>query len=403
MTGSSHNQKAIGAGFALIAIFVAALNLRAGISAVGPVLADILDWYDAPSAMGGLITAMPGTFFALMGLAAVPMASRLGLSRTLLLGMALILVGTAVRPWVGTIWLFLLFTAFVVAGIAIGNVLLPAWIKLHGGKHVVTLMTVNTTVLGLSGTIAPLSAVLADRPGGWRYALFVWVSLAIAQILVWIVVAARTGYDFPKYQQASGSAQLPGMWRSRSAVALMIYFGLQSMNAYIQFGYFPQMLIDGGVNRSTAAVALSVLAGCGIVGGLLIPTVIYRARRLEGLPVALAALTIIGYAGVIYAPTAAPMLWSVIVGVGAWAFPVAVNLIVEKSRHPLVAARLSGFVQPLGYIIAAVGPLAVGFAHGADAGWAAILWVLIGFTVLQAVIGFVAARPSVVDDELGLT
>ena len=99
-------QKAVGGGFALVAIFVAALNLRAGISSVGPVLGDVLSWYGASGALAGLITALPGMFFAIMGLAAVPIASRLGLSRTLLLGMALTLLGLGLRPWVGGVGLF---------------------------------------------------------------------------------------------------------------------------------------------------------------------------------------------------------------------------------------------------------------------------------------------------------
>ena len=90
-------QKVIGGGFALAAVFVAALNLRAGISSVGPVLGDLLAWYDASGALAGLVTAMPGMFFAVMGLAAVPIASRLGLSRTLLLGMTMTLAGLALR------------------------------------------------------------------------------------------------------------------------------------------------------------------------------------------------------------------------------------------------------------------------------------------------------------------
>ena len=94
----SPRQKVIGGGFALAAVSVAALNLRAGISSVGPVLGDLLAWYDASGALAGLVTAMPGMFFAVMGLAAVPIASRLGLSRTLLLGMTMTLTGLALRP-----------------------------------------------------------------------------------------------------------------------------------------------------------------------------------------------------------------------------------------------------------------------------------------------------------------
>ena len=392
-------------GLALLAILVAALNLRAGITSVGPVLSDILDWYDADPAIAGFITAMPGAFFAVMGLSAVPLAERIGMSRTLLLGMSFTLVGLAVRPWAGNVWLFLLFTAFVVVGIALSNVLLPAWIKLHGGKNIVTLMTVNTTVLGISGALGPLSAGLAERPGGWRDALFVWISVGLAQVLVWVFVAVRNGYDYPRYQSNSreGAQRLPSLWTSRSAVFLMLYFGLQSMHAYIQMGYLSQILLDSGVSRPIAALGLSINAGWGILGGLLIPTVIARVRRLEPLPLIFGALSVSGYVGLLLAPAAAPLLWSSLLGIGAWAFVFAINLIVAKSRHPLVAAKLSGFVQPFGYIIAALGPLTIGMVYDPAVGWKWILIALICLAVLKGLMGFLAARPSFVDDELGMS
>lgn len=398
-------QKAVGGGFALVAIFVAALNLRAGISSVGPVLGDVLSWYGASGALAGLITALPGMFFAIMGLAAVPIASRLGLSRTLLLGMALTLLGLGLRPWVGGVGLFVLLTALVVAGIALSNVLLPAWIKLHGGRNVVALMTVNSAVLGLSGGVGPLSAALAEGPGGWRDALFVWAWLALAQVLVWLVVAARTGYDFPSPSTVGEDRPAPtgSLWRSPSAIALMAYFGLQSMQAYIQMGWLPQILIDAGVDVSLASLALSLTAVFGVAGGLVMPTVIQKSRWLPGWPLFFGIVTAVGYIGLLLVPDTLPLLWAGLLGLGGWAFPTALNLIVVRSRHPLVAARLSGFVQPYGYVIAALGPFLVGLAYQPEqpGTWTGILLVLIVLAVLKGLVGMRAARPGLVDEELG--
>ena len=104
-----------------IAVFIAAVNLRAGIASLGPVLSDVLAAFGAGGSMAGAITAMPGLFFAVMGLLAVPLASRFGLSTMLTAGMILTLAGLAVRPLVGDIWIFLVLTASVVAGIALAN------------------------------------------------------------------------------------------------------------------------------------------------------------------------------------------------------------------------------------------------------------------------------------------
>ena len=436
---------------AFVAVFVAAVNLRAGIASLGPVLADVLAAFGAGGGMAGAVTALPGLLFAVMGLLAVPLASRFGLSAMLTAGMVLTLVGLVVRPWVGDIWIFLVLTASVVAGIALANVLLPAWIKNHGGRHIVALMTIYTSVLGLSGAVGPLSALLFE----WRGALFVWSFLAAAQVVVWLIVAARTGYDFPSGARtrvveedtatapeaevagtapvADEAAQVPeaggaptapdctpvapmpeagagssapagwlrgSLWQAPTAVFLMLFFGLQSTNAYIQMGWLPQIYRDAGVSPAVGSVGLALVGALNVIGGLVMPTVLARVRSAVLLPVLFSILTAVGYAGLLLVPDVLPLLWSVILGVGGFCFPTALALIPASSRDPFVTARLSGFVQPFGYCLAAVGPFLVGVAYGRSGDWTLILTVLIVATVLMALFGSRAARRGFIDDEL---
>ena len=51
-----------------------------------------------------------------------------------------------------------------------------------------------------------------------------------------------------------------------------------------------------------------------------------------------------------------------IVDVG-FAFPLVIALITARTRSHAVTARLSGFVQPVGYLLAGIGPFAVGLLH----------------------------------------
>lgn len=393
---------------AFIAVFIAAFNLRAGISSLGAVLADALVAFDAGSSLAGIITAIPGLFFAIFGLLAVPLATRLGLSRTLFLGAGLSLLGLALRPWVGDIWLFILLTVFVTTGIALANVLLPAWIKNHGGRHIVALMTVYGSVLGVSGAIGPLTAVLSDAPDAWRWALFLWAVPAAIQVLVWSLVVLRAGRDVPSSvsprHDSSGETATPratvSLWRSPTAVFLMLFFGLQSMHAYIQMGWLPKIYVDHGVSASTASLALALTGSFNIVGGLIMPVIIHRLRSIVWLPVLFSALMGAGYLGLWCSPATTPMLWATLLGIGGFCFPTAIALIPARSRVPLVTARLSGFVQPVGYVIAAIGPLAVGVIRGAAGGWDMILPVLALLCVLMAAVGFRAARNVIIDDEL---
>ena len=383
------------------AVFVAAFNLRSGISSLGAVLADALAAFGVGGSLAGVITAIPGLFFSVLGLLAVPLATRLGLSRTLFIGMALSLLGLAARPWVGDIWAFIVLTVFVTVGIALANVLLPAWIKNHGGRHIVALMTVYGSVLGISGAAGPLTALLSDD---FRWALFLWAVPAALQVVVWFVVVLRVGRDVPtstspRAEQAGVEKQV-SLWRSPTAVFLMMFFGLQSMHAYIQMGWLPKILVDHGVSASTASLALAWVGSFNIVGGLIMPVIIDRLRSIVWLPVLFSALMAAGYLGLWLAPSASPLLWASLLGIGGFCFPTAIALIPARSRVPLVTARLSGFVQPVGYVIAAVGPLVVGVVRESTGDWSLILPVLAAICVLMGAVGFRAARASFVDDEL---
>ncbi len=398
--------------FLLLAVTAAALNLRTGIASLGPVLDDVLDAFGASGSLAGAITAMPGVFFGIMGLAAVPLATRIGLSRALFVGMLLTLLGLAVRPWVGDVAVFLVLTACVVGGIALGNVLLPAWIKSHGGRHAVVLMTLYSAGLGASGALGPLSAMWFSGEGAWKWALFIWVFLAVAQVLVWAFVVPRTGLDIPGAGPTSATEEdaetarrlrETSLWRSPTARFLMLFFGLQAMNAYIQMGWLPKIYTDNGVSSSTASIGLSVIGALNIVGGLLMPGIIARVTDLRPFPAVFAALTGLGYVGLWLAPSTVPLLWAVLLGIGGCCFPTAIALIPARSRTPLVTARLSGFVQPLGYFIAGLGPFVLGVVHEQVGSWDGILIVLVCTAVLMGVLGVLAGKRTVIDDELMAT
>ena len=381
------------------AVVAVAINLRAGISSVGPVLEETLAAFGAGASQAGLITAMPGFLFALMGLGAVPVAMRLGLTRTIALGTVLTFLGLAVRPWVGAMAMFIVLTGFVVAGIAVANVLLPAWIKQHGGRHMVALMTAYGALLGLSGAVGPLSALVFTGDGAWQWALAVWAVPAVVQVVVWLVVVGKLGNDAPRIDDDAPTLNV-SMWRSPTALFLLLFFGLQSMNAYVQMGWLPQIYRDNGLSAATGTIALALIGGLNVVGGLVMPMLIARARTLTPFVVIFATATAAGYLGLLLSGDQLPLLWAFLLGLGGFCFPTAIALIPARSRSHVVTAKLSGFVQPYGYLLAGTGPVVVGVAYGATGQWREILIALVASAVLMGAIGIRAAAPVSIDDEL---
>ncbi|MCT1634155.1 MFS transporter [Corynebacterium pseudodiphtheriticum] len=410
---------------AVVAVVLAAANLRAGISSLGAVLKQVMVSFQAPASIAGLLTAMPGFAFAIMGLAAVPIARRIGLSVTLFAGMAAMLVGLAFRPLIGAylpggMSTFLVLTALVVSGIALLNVLLPAWIKQHAPRRSVVLMSCYSGFLGLSGAVAPLSALWFSGSEAWRPALGIWATLAVSQAIVWTLVLIRVGVDKPakpaaeKYADTASTSSTSradaevgcdmiaetSLWRSPTAVAMMLLFGLQSSNAYVQMGWLPQMYIDQGVVPGRAAIGLSVLGAVNVIGGVSMPFLVARIRDLRPVIVLFGALTTVGYLGIIFAGDAVPELWAIVLGLGGLCFPTILALLAARTRTPEVTARLSGFVQPYGYLLAGILPLLIGFVYQATGQWLLILIAMALTGVGMSALGYRAGKKVYIDDEL---
>ncbi|WP_448858369.1 MFS transporter [Corynebacterium propinquum] len=424
---------AIAVPLALVAVISAAANLRAGISSLGAVLEQVMASFQAPASVAGVLTAMPGFAFAIMGLAAVPIARRFGLSFTLFAGMVAMLVGLAFRPLIGNhlpggMGTFIVLTALVVGGIALLNVLLPAWIKQHAPRRSVVLMSCYSGFLGLSGAVAPLSALWFSGEDAWRPALGIWALLAAAQVVVWILVLNRVGVDKPAKPPVAqptnpSTESMPttaaadtevdvdpaavankiastSLWRSPTAVAMMVLFGLQSSNAYVQMGWLPQMYIDQGVSPGRAAVGLAVLGTVNVIGGVSMPFLVARIRDLRPVIVVFGVLTTVGYLGVMFAGAVAPESWAIVLGLGGMCFPTILALLAARTRTPEVTARLSGFVQPCGYLLAGILPLLIGFVYQATGAWTLILTVMALTGVGMSALGYRAGKKVFIDDEL---
>ena len=390
----------ISVGLALAAVVLVSLNLRPGASSVGPVLEELGSDLGMSPAVAGLMTALPGLCFGAVGALAVTLARQVGMSAGIGLGALAVVLGLLLRAATGSVPVFLALTALALAGMAVGNVLVPAWIKRHaldGGVRLMTLYSAGLTMGGAvaAAVVAPLSGL---APSGWRAGLGVWGVLALGALLPWAVIAWRERYD-PADRRA-GPAAAGWMHRSPTAVALTLLFGLQSMNAYVQFGWLPQIYRDAGLSAELAGLLGGLIAFLGIFGGLTMPTVIARSQTLAPWMVAFGALLVSGYTGLLLAPAQVPWLWAVLLGLSGWAFPTAIALITARTRDPRVTARVSGFVQPVGYVLAAVGPFAVGFVHEVTQGWSVVLGLLMVSGLGMTLAGLRVSRRVYVDDEL---
>lgn len=386
---------------AVAAVALAAMNLRPVATAIGPVLQEIRHDTGLSGAGAGVLTALPGLMFGAAALIAVPLVRRVGVHAAMALGLLVVAGGIGLRTVLDTPVLFLVLSALALVGAGVGNIIAPAFIKRRFAHRQASMMTIYSTALSVGATVAALIAapIAQASPDGWRWSLGIWALAAAVAAMPWVLLQL--------VERRRGSVAVPPpprvdarIWHSRRAVALALFFGLQSAQAYVQFGWVAQMYRDSGASPTLAGTMTSIIAGCGIVGGLLMSGLIQRSRDLRPLMIGLGALLVAGYLGILLAPLTLPWLWAVLLGVSGFAFPAALALITARTRTAEMAARLSGFTQGIGYLIAAAGPFLIGVIHDWSGGWTVPLILLAACGPLLGGLGMVAGSQGTVDDDL---
>jgi CP family cyanate transporter-like MFS transporter len=381
----------------LLSLVVLALNLRPAAVSVGPVLAETTDGLGMSTTLAGVLTSLPVLAFAGFG-ALAPLSARVvGIHRTTLVALGAVTVGLATRSLVDSTWPFLALSLVALAGMATANVLLPSLVKLHFPDRVGTVTALYTTALAIGLTCSLLLTVpIAQAWGGWRFGLGVWAGLALLAAIPWLWLAAHDRHVGPR----GTTIGLGAVARTPLGMAMAVFFGLQSIAAYSIFGWFAQLWRDNGYSPAAAGALVGLVAGVSIPLSLWIPRA--AAARNDQRPVLLAVMACypIGYVGLMIAPYSLAVLWAVLIGVGACTFPLILSLIPLRARTAEGTAALSGWTQSAGYLLAALGPFAVGATYDATGGWTWPLALLLALAVPQLALGLYVSRPGHIEDQL---
>jgi CP family cyanate transporter-like MFS transporter len=389
---------------ALLGIVLVALNLRTAVAAISPIAAQIGADIPLGEVALGIIGMIPPIAFALSGIFGAYGARKVGLERFIAIAVVSMIAGHLVRAAATSYPMLLVGSVLALAGAGIGNVLLPPLVKRYFPDRVGLVTSLYVTVMSLGASIpAAVSAPIADS-GSWRLALAVWSVLALASLVPWVVVlvqhrreraALETGAERPHERQ-------PGrIWRSPTAWTMAIVFGLPSFHAYAVFAWLPQLLVDSaGVSRINAGALLALFGIMGLPAALVVPVLVIRLRNVRWLMLSGLAAFVLGYLGLLLAPSTLTWLWVVLVGAGPLLFPACLTLINLRSRTHEGSVALSGFVQGVGYTIGALGPLLVGILHSVTGSWTAPLILLIATVLACAFSAVRLGRPTFVEDEL---
>jgi CP family cyanate transporter-like MFS transporter len=409
-----------GAGLLIAGILALAANMRAAITSLPPLFPQLHGALHLSTAGQAVLAAIPVLCFGAFSGSGAPLARRFGEERVLGAALVTLAAGLAVRAAAPSV---LLFPGTIIAGgsIALLNVLTPSLVKRRQPERAglligLYLLSLSTGAVVASEIAVPVFQGAGGGAGAIRLTLGLWAVPALLAAALWspqlrlrTLPAGPRGAPAPAGTPASPelAAQPPpagaparpaaALWRSPLTWQVTAFMGLQSLSYYATLSWFPTLFQDRGASAVHAGTLLAIMGAGNAVTALGVPALAHRLRDQRLLSATWMIVTAVGLAGSAFAPLGAAPAFMLLLGFGQGAsLGLAIFYTVARSPDPVTSASLSGFAQSIGYLVAAAGPLLLGFLHTATGGWAIPVWVLLGVVALQLASGWLAGRDATV-------
>jgi CP family cyanate transporter-like MFS transporter len=357
-----------GRAWAMLALVVLiGLNLRPFLAAPAPLLPEIVA--DTGLGYGGIamLTLLPMVLMGLGAFMAPGLQARLGARRGILIALAILFAGSALRlvAWDG---LSLILTAALCGiGVALIQAAFPGIIKAYFPANVPVVTGLYSAMIMIGGAFgARLMPVLVHAGYGWRAALaFLALPVAVALAASWRILSdVRSG-------RTDGTMTRQLLRRPRTWV-LMAAFGLINAGYSSMIAWLAPYYQAQGWTSADSSGLVAVMAVCQAIAALGLPFLArgnLDRRRWLWLTISFQA---IGFFGLATFPSMAPAVWAGLCGAGlGGSFALAIVTALDHLPRPEQAGALAALMQGGGFLIAALGPYAMALLHDWTGGFAA--------------------------------
>lgn len=376
--------------FLLLAIIIAALNLRPIITSVAPLLGTLQSELRMSGLTSSLLTTLPVLCMGIFAPAATRLRDRFGLERTIFIALMLIVVATASRGMINSAALLIISAIAGGIGISLAGPLLSGFIKKYfpTKPSLVSLYSAAMTVGAALASALTVPIYEASGKGSMALALSCWSILGIVAIIVWSLFLQKKSKQ--NEQIVVNRSKLP--LRNKRAILLTLFFGLMASMFYTVTAWISPIAHSFGYSQASSAMLLTIFTVIQVPVSLIVPGLVanFGKRRFF-----LIACSLFELAGVAMLLLHWPMLPAVIcLGIGAGGlFPLALMLPIVETDTSEEAGSWSAMSQCGGYIIGAMGPLLVGTIYDqAGSFQAALLSMLVIVLVMIVVQSFITDR-----------
>lgn len=372
-------------------VIIVAFNLRASITAIGPMIDIIQDEYNLNSTLAGVLTSLPLIAFGSISF----IVGYFSPIRAIIVGIFLIFIAELIRSYLGVYGLFLGMLG-IGCGIAIANVLLPSFIKEKFPKKMASMMGIYSLVLSISSIAGialsmPLLNIF-DLAG----AMVFWSVFSFIALMIYYP-QAKNGRFFRTKKKESKKINLlknPTTWK------ITLFMGFQSFLAYSLFFWYVQIIVEKGYDKdfATDMVLFSQLVAAPV--SLFGPLLLGKLKKSLHTPyiAILCAMYAVSFGILLAFDTRFMIILAAFIVGFPWGgvFGIALLFIAQKSSNAKIAARLSAFAQGFGYLIAAQGQWIIGIFHDMFGNFTSSICILFIVGILVNIFGYLAYKSKVI-------
>lgn len=384
------NRVAIGKG---LPIFIAAVNMRAGLTIMSPLIPILKEQYHLSSFLLSFLTSLSVLCFAGSAFL-MPIIGKIGgTNRVIALSLATLTIAIFIRA-IGNLPMLFISSLTIGIAIAVLNFSLPVWVKENTPGHSGLITGIYVTIMGVFASISVAVAVpLAGATSwGWRLAMIPWMVIGLISSAWWLLKITRRSEAAAVQLSTSFHSQL---LRSSGAWSIALFFGLQSMIFYGTATWFPTILVSKGFTLSDAGFAVSITGLIGSLIGVAAPHYSSKLRDLRLLLAGVSAVIALCFIAIIFDHGWHLIIWLLILNIGlSITFPLSLLLTVTRSTEAGETRSLSIMAQSIGYLMAAFAPGIVGAIFDITSNWGTALIAPIVLSIALAGVGYFAGKPD---------
>jgi len=170
--------------------------------------------------------------------------------------------------------------------------------------------------------------------------------------------------------------------------------GLQSFSFYVTVAWLSEILNSYGLDLTLAGWLVSLVVFIGIPATFAAPLLAERFPKQQKLVLFIGVLYLVGLGGLLIFRDVSLLVLSIIVlGLGQGAsMSLIFTLFVLRTVNAQQAAELSGMAQSIGYLLAAIGPMMIGWLFDLTSSWVVPIISLMVIAVLMTLAGYGAGR-----------